>query len=163
MGKGFAGVTSNKPVFYTTVAQTCGSFLYMPCLQTIMYGLLYFSFCSPSTWSFLLHVFWPCNNSYLLLNTCSVSVLGSLLLHLSHINTCLFCSLCSKLLLGLKLSENCNCIADDSNDCNCIVFVIPDIPSWILKDDRKSRSLEPNIFKFNGVRLVFMIVIILMF
>lgn len=51
----------------------------------------------------------------------------------------------------------------DCNNCNCIVFVIPDIPSWILKDDRKSRSLEPNIFKFNGVRLVFMFVIILMF
>ena len=34
-----------------------------------------------------------------------------------------------------------------------------DIPSWILKDDRKSRSLEPNIFKFNGVRLIFMFVL----
>ena len=51
----------------------------------------------------------------------------------------------------------------DCNNCNCIVFVIPDIPSWILKEGTKSRSLEPNIFKFNGVRLVFMFVIILMF
>ena len=84
---------------------------------------------------------------------------------------CLFCDTCYctlhtfipacsvKLLLGLKLSKNCNCILDDSNDSNCIVFVLPDIPSWILKDDRKSRSLVPNIFKFNGVRIIFMFVI----
>ena len=32
--------------------------------------------------------------------------------------------------------------------------VKPDIPSWVLKDDRKSRSLEPNIPKFNGVRFI---------
>ena len=44
----------------------------------------------------------------------------------------------------------------DCNNCNCIVFVIPDIPSWILKDDRKSRSLVPDIFKFNGVRIILM-------
>ena len=40
------------------------------------------------------------------------------------------------------------------------ISVKPDIPSWILKYDRKSRSVKPNIFKFNGVRLIVLIVII---
>ena len=41
------------------------------------------------------------------------------------------------------------------------IFVKPDKPSWVLKDDRKSRSLEPNILKFNGVRFIVIMFVIL--
>ena len=40
------------------------------------------------------------------------------------------------------------------------IFVKPDKPSWVLKDDRKSRSLEPNILKFNGVRFIVIMFVI---
>ena len=122
------------------------------------------------------HEFWPCNISYLLLNTCSMLFwdsclstfhilipLCSVLVPFYMFHTCSVLYVTNSFFWVSNSVQIATVIIIDCNNYNCIAFVIPDIPSWILKDDRKSRSLEPNIFKFNGVRLVFMIVIILMF